>query len=122
MRMFTYLLFLIIAAPVEFVTLKPTPITVIAGQEINLTCSTSYCNPPATIRWYKSLTEVTSKSKSTTDILNGLVRTTSSLQMNSTKADGGKEMYCNASNLQNQSVKSIVHTITVYCKYIPSFK
>lgn len=120
--MFTYLLFLIIAEPVRFVTLEPTPITVIAGQLVNLTCSTSYCNPPATIRWYKSLTDVTSKSKFTTDTSDGLVRTTSSLLLNITKADGGKDMYCTASNLQDNSVKSIVHTITVYCKYIPSFK
>ncbi|XP_078319154.1 uncharacterized protein LOC144620908 [Crassostrea virginica] len=38
-----------VKVPITSVTLTPTSVTVIAGQQMNLTCATSYCNPPANI-------------------------------------------------------------------------
>lgn len=99
------------------VTLTPTSTTFMAGQEINLTCKTSYCNPPANITWYKSSTDITSQATVTRDTSDGLVRTTSSLQTLVFKMDNGKQVYCTASNIPGSSVISTVLSLVVLCTY-----
>lgn len=105
------------AAPVTSVTLIPTSITLISGQEMNLTCITSVSNPQANITWYKSSVDITSQSTSTTEDVGGLARTISSLQGIVTKDDNGKRIYCRGSNTPNQAVTSNVQSINVLCKY-----
>lgn len=99
------------------VTLTPNSITVVVGQQINLTCTTSYCNPPANISWYKSSTDITSQSTSTRDESGGLVRTASSLQTLVFKMDNEKQVYCAVSNIPGRSVISTVLSVAVWCTY-----
>lgn len=107
--------------PLTSLTLTPTPITVIAGQQMNLTCTTSYCSPPANITWYMSSTDITSQSTYTTDALDSLVKTTSQLMIRAVKLDNENQVYCIASNIPAQSVQSTVHTMTVWCRYLYKF-
>lgn len=102
--------------PVTSVTLTPYSTTVIVGHQINLTCTTSYCNPPANITWYKSTTDITSQSTFTRIALNGSVKTTSQLLSRVVKTDNGQDVFCIASNTPSLSVKSMVYTLTVLCK------
>lgn len=103
--------------PVTSVTLTPVATTLIAGQLLNLTGITSYCNPPANITWYKSTTDITSQSTSTRNMSDGLVRTTSSLQTQVVKMDNGKQVYCTASNIPGRSINSTLLTVAVWCTY-----
>ena len=106
------------AVPVTTVTLRPTLIVFTAGQEMNLTCTTSAGNPQANITWYKSSVDITSQSTFTTQHDGGLTRTISSLQGRVVKEDNGKQLYCSASNTPNKTVTSIVQTLNVMCKCI----
>lgn len=114
---FLFVCYLNFTVPVTSVTVTPTPITVTAGQQMNLTCITSYCNPPANITWYMSSTDITSQSTNTTDVSNNLVKTTSQLLSQVVKTDNGKQVYCTASNILGRSVQSIMHTVIVWCRY-----
>uniref|UniRef100_A0A8W8NFL9 Hemicentin-1 n=1 Tax=Magallana gigas TaxID=29159 RepID=A0A8W8NFL9_MAGGI len=105
-----------VIVPVKSVTLTPNSITVVVGQQINLTCTTSYCNPPANISWYKSSTDITSQSTSTRDKSGGLVRTASSLQTLVFKMDNEKQVYCAVSNIPGRSVISTVLSVAVWYK------
>lgn len=105
-----------VKVPVTSVTLTPTSITLIAGQQGNLTCTTSYCYPLANITWYKSMTDITSQSTYTTDVFDSLVKTTSQLMIRAVKLDNEKRVYCTASNIPGQSVQSEVHLLIVLYK------
>lgn len=106
-----------LTVPMTSVTLTPTSTTFMAGQQINLTCITSYCNPPANITWYKSSTDITSQATVTIDTSDGLVSTTSSLQTLVFKMDNGKQVYCTASNIPSSSVIFTVLSVVVLCTY-----
>uniref|UniRef100_K1Q702 Uncharacterized protein n=1 Tax=Magallana gigas TaxID=29159 RepID=K1Q702_MAGGI len=56
-----------VKVPVTSVTLTPTPTIALVGQQINITCTTSYCYPPAYVTWYMSSTDITSLSTATKD-------------------------------------------------------
>lgn len=99
------------------VTLTPNSITVIVGQQINLTCTTSYCNPLANISWYKSSTDITSQSTSARENSDGLVRAASSLQTLVVKMDNEKHVYCAVSNIPGRRVISTVLSVAVWCTY-----
>lgn len=114
---FFFCFFLNSTVPVTSVTLTPNSITVVVGQQINLTCTTSYCYPPANISWYKSSTDITSQSTSTRDKSGGLVRTASSLQTLVFKKDNEKQVYCAVSNIPDRSVTSTVLSVAVWCTY-----
>ena len=102
--------------PVTSVTLNPTPITLIAGQQMNLTCTTSASNPQANITWYKSPMDITSQSTSMTQIDGGLLRTISTLLSRVVKQDNGKQVYCRASNIQGVTISSNMQSLNVMCK------
>nr|XP_022320733.1 hemicentin-1-like [Crassostrea virginica] len=102
-----------VKVPVTKVTLTPTPITVVDGQQMNLTCTTSYSNPAANITWIKSSEDITDLSTHTTDNSGGLVRTVSSLLITVVKEDNGKQVFCRASNTQDKSVSSTVHILNI---------
>eukprot|EP00105_Crassostrea_gigas_P033721 XP_011457195.1 PREDICTED: B-cell receptor CD22 [Crassostrea gigas] len=102
-----------VKVPVTYVTLTPTSITVIAGQKIDINCTTSYCIPQANITWYISSIDISRQSKFTTDTNDGLVRTMSALSINLDKSDNGKQVYCTAINIPDQSVTSMMNTVTV---------
>mgnify|MGYP003692134797 CR=1 FL=1 len=104
------------AVPVTSVTLNPTPITLIAGQQMNLTCTTSASNPQANITWYKSPMDITSQSTSMTQIDGGLLRTISTLLSRVVKQDNGKQVYCRASNIQGVTISSNMQSLNVMCK------
>ena len=106
--------------PVTKVTLTPTPITVVDGQQMNLTCATSYSNPAANITWIKSTEDITDQSSQTTDSSVGLVRTVSLLLITVVKEDNGKQVFCRASNTQDKSVSSTVNILNIMCKYTES--
>lgn len=108
---------LTISVPVTSVILTPTLTIALAGQQINITCTTSYCYPPAYVTWYMSSTNITSLSTSTKDVKEDLVRTISSLSINLGKLDNGKHVFCTARNMQDQSVTSMMNTVTVLCMY-----
>ena len=103
--------------PVTKVTLTPTPITVVDGQQMNLTCTTSYSNPAANVAWMKSSGDITDLSTHRTGNSGGLVRTVSSLLITVVKEDNGKQVFCRASNTQDKSVSSTVHILNIMCKY-----
>ena len=103
--------------PVSKVTLTPTQFPVIAGQQMNLTCTTSYSNPAANITWIKSSEDITDQSTHTTDSSGGLVRTVSSLLFTVVQEDNGKQVFCRTSNTQDKSVSSTVHILNIMCKY-----
>nr|XP_022317747.1 hemicentin-2-like [Crassostrea virginica] len=106
------------AIPVHEVNLSviTTPITVITGQQINLTCTTSYCIPPANITWYKSAGDITSLSSSTLVNSGDLVQTISSVQSIVVKGDNGKRVFCKASNMRGKDVTSFMNTLNVMYK------
>ncbi|XP_078332852.1 hemicentin-1-like isoform X2 [Crassostrea virginica] len=106
------------AIPVHEVNLSvvTTPITVITGQQINLTCTTSYCIPPANITWFKSSVDITSLSRSTLVNSGDLVKTISSVQSTIVKQDNGKRVFCKASNIRGKDVTSFMNTLNVMYK------
>lgn len=108
---------LIISVPVTSVTMTQTPIIALFGQQINITCTTSYCYPPANITWYMSSTDITSRSTSSNDKTEGLVLTVSSLSLTLGNSDNEKHVFCKASNIPDQIVTSMVNTVTVLCMY-----
>lgn len=110
--------FLNLTVPVSSITLLATVISVIAGQQMNLTCETSYCNPPANITWYKSLNDITNQSTSKTYIVDGLTKTVSVLLSPVVKADNRNQIYCIANNTRNTKVSSSIRTLDVTCKYV----
>lgn len=105
------------SVPVMSVTLTPTPIFAIAGKQINITCTTPYCYPPADITWYINFENMPSKDIYRYTYKGGLVRTISTLSTTFNKSDNGNEMYCTARNLPYQGVNSTVYTVTVMCMY-----
>lgn len=98
------------------VTLTPTPNTVIAGQQMNITCTTPYCYPPADITWYINFEYVPSRYIYRNPY-NGLVRTISTLSTTVNKSDNGNEVYCTARNIPYRGVNSTMYTMTVLCMY-----
>lgn len=109
--------YLTISVPVTSVILTPTPIIALAGQQINITCTTSYCYPPAYVMWYMSSTDITSLSIATKDETEDFVRTVSFLSINLGKSDNGKHVFCIARNIRDQSETSMMNTVTVLCMY-----
>ena len=106
-------------------TITQTPITVLVGQEINITCVTSYSYPPANITWYTSSLVITSQSTLRTQNKAGYVRTISSLISKAGKNDNERRVYCTANNTLSPYVRSRIHTLIVMCKFIklhPWFK
>lgn len=103
--------------PVTSVMLTPNSITVIVGERIHLTCTTSFCNPPANISWYKLSMDITNQSTHVIEASNGLFRTTSSLQTLVFKMDNEKQVYCAVSNIPGQSLNSTVLTLVVLCTF-----
>lgn len=113
--------FKIITEPVKTVHLTPEQIIVDAGKEMNLTCKTSLCNPPANITWYLSSTDITNHSSiTTTDNVGGLFSKESSLLMRIDKLDNEKLVYCTARNVPGRTINSTFYVVNVLCKYIPS--
>lgn len=109
--------FFIKTVQVTSVKLAPITIEVVAGELMNLNCTSSYCNPKSTIRWFMSSTDITMYSTNTTDESGGLERTTSSLQKIVNKIDNGKKVHCTASNIPGQTIViSKQHLVTVWCK------
>lgn len=108
---------LIVKVPVAFVTMNLTTTNVIAGQEIDISCTTSFCDPPANITWFTSSVDGTNQYKYTNDRNGeGLVSTKSSLQIIATAKDNGMMVYCSASNIPSRSVNSTVQILTVSYK------
>nr|XP_022327036.1 B-cell receptor CD22-like isoform X1 [Crassostrea virginica] len=105
-----------VKVPITSITLTPTTVAVIDGQQMHLMCTTSYCNPQANIKWYKSSVDITSQANDTTENRDGLVRTVSSLISTMRKADNGKQVYCWASNSLNVNVTSIKRTLNIMYK------
>lgn len=108
---------LTISVPVTSVILTPTPIIALAGQQINITFTTSYCYPPAYVTWYMSSTDITSLSIASKDETEDFVRTVSFLSINLGKSDNGKHVFCIARNIRDQSETSMMNTVTVLCMY-----
>ncbi|XP_022287174.2 nephrin-like [Crassostrea virginica] len=105
-----------VEVPVSSVTLLPTMISVIAGQQMNITCATSYCNPPANITWYLSSEDVTDQSTFTINRVDGLAETVSLLLSKIGKADNGKQVHCVASNTPDKTVTSYKSTLNILYK------
>lgn len=103
-------------------TLAANSYTVIVGQQINLTCTTSYCNPPANITWFKSTTDITNQSTFTRYTLDGLVKTSSQLLSWVVKTDNGQNVFCTASNTPSRNVNSMMYRLTIWCKNTLFFK
>ncbi|XP_078319162.1 cell adhesion molecule Dscam1-like [Crassostrea virginica] len=102
--------------PVTSVTLLSTTTTFISGQQMNLTCATSYCYPPANITWYMSSDDVTHQSTSTLNSVDGLAETISMFISTVGKENTGKRVYCTASNTPNKTVISNIGTLNVLYK------
>lgn len=93
----------------------------------NLTCQTSFCNPKATVIWYKGLQQITT-GISTTYVPNEylLEKTVSVLGYIGDANDNGQQVYCTANNLLNVTKESSRQTLDVKCKFdifieIPSY-
>lgn len=103
------------------VSLIPGSITVRAGQNVELTCETSFCNPQANVSWHKSSTDITSESTISTEQEKDLVKTISTLLTTVMKADNREEVYCKGKNIPDQDLKSNVLTLNVlYKPYVKS--
>lgn len=111
-----------ISVQVTKVTLMPVSITGEVGDQMYLSCTTSFCFPQANVSWFISSTDITNQSTPTTNSDSGLSRTNSTLILSLSKAHNGKQVYCAASNKPNQIVNSLTHTVTVFCKYETSSK
>ncbi|XP_078334124.1 kin of IRRE-like protein 3 isoform X2 [Crassostrea virginica] len=86
------------------------------GQQINLTCETSNCNPRATINWYKSSEDITNQTTFLTRSVEGLQRTISILLSTAVKDDNGKHVFCIASNSPTLNFTSNAVTLNVLYK------
>lgn len=85
---------------------------------MNLTCVSSFCNPQASVTWYKGGVEINNDSiYSFTNENNGLYQTTSILQYTGVEKDNAKQVYCRASNLYNEMVESFKYKLNVICKF-----
>lgn len=104
--------------PVSSVTLAPSSMVVTVGKQMNLSCTTSYCLPPAIITWHLSSTENMNSTIVTYNESNDLVKTTSLLQKRVDKSDNGKLVFCTASNIPGRHVNSSVHTVIAWCKLL----
>lgn len=96
-------------------TLDQTAVNI--SQQIHLTCTTDYCNPAASITWYKEgypISKNVIQNDETTDS-NYLKKTTSVLTYTGLKEDNMKLVYCTATNLIN-TVNSTMHQLDVKCK------
>lgn len=98
-----------------YVNVTQTSITVLEGQQINLTCISSRSEPPANITWNMSSKNTTTSFRFINDSLNGPVRTLSLLQTDVDRSDNGKQVYCTASNMPGRSASSSI-LINVQCK------
>lgn len=116
MEAIVQLYFFIITVPVKSVDLDTTSIEVIAGELMNLTCTSSYCNPQSTISWFMLSTDITNFSTTVTDEKDGLLRTKSSLQKIVYKIDNRRKVQCKASNIPDQLGIATEQTVTVWCK------
>lgn len=96
-------------------TIDQTAVNV--NQLINLTCTTDYCNPAATITWYKASTPIMSYiiQYNETDYSNYLKKTTSVLTYTGATEDNMKLVYCTATNVIS-AVNSTIHQLDVRCK------
>lgn len=90
---------------------------VIVNKQINLTCTTNYCNPAATITWYKaSIPEKNNVIQNIeTNPENNLKKSTSVLTYTGAETDNMKQVYCVASN-SISTLNSAIHSLVVYCK------
>lgn len=92
---------------------------VTVGQQMNLTCETSYCFPSANITWHlDTSTENINSPIVTYNNSNGLVRTISLLQKSVDKSDNEKLVYCTARNIPGRNVKSSMHKVIAWCKLL----
>lgn len=107
---------LTVTVQVTKVTLMPVSITGEVGDQMYLSCTTSFCFPQANVSWFISSTDITNQSTPTTNSDSGLSRTNSTLILSLSKAHNGKQVYCAASNKPNQIVNSLTHTVTVFYK------
>nr|XP_022323489.1 hemicentin-1-like isoform X2 [Crassostrea virginica] len=106
-----------VTVPVTSVAFFPEqPMTVIAEQQINLTCTTSASNPSANIQWFMSSENITSHSSSKITNDGGLFRTVSSLNFAVKKQDNQKQVFCKASNIPGNNVTSSRQTLHVLYK------
>lgn len=88
------------------------------NEQIELTCTTDFCNPAAKITWFKESLPVENNVIETFDFNeNGLIRTTSVLTYIGAKEDNLKRIYCRAINILN-TVHSLVYSLDVKCKYV----
>lgn len=108
-----------ITVSVTSVNLTLDQTAVIVNQQINLTCTTDYCNPAANITWYKASIPVENNiiQKIETEKSNNLKKTISVLTYTGLKEDNKKPVYCKASNLIS-TVNSDMHSLVV--SYPPS--
>lgn len=88
----------------------------IAGNQLNLTCTSSYCIPAANITWYWSSTVITIQPTLETKKNGSLLITTSSISKTVGKMDKGSIVYCTASNIQGENVISTERSVKVLCK------
>lgn len=103
--------------PVSAVYLTSDQDAVNVGEPMTLTCETNYCNPQASIKWYKGKYPISSGINITFDKdQNSLQRTTSILMYTFNADDNGLQVHCNASNLLNRTVVSVNHTLDLKCK------
>lgn len=84
---------------------------------MNLTCTTSLCDPQANITWYKESKNITNNSTYSTFNEGALVKTTSVLQILASKEDNRQRIYCAATNIPGRSKTSSMHTLEVLCKF-----
>lgn len=86
-------------------------------QSMTLTCITNYCNPRATIIWYKGSQRITSGiTNNYTLDSNSLEMTTSILVYVGLVEDNGLQVHCTASNIPNNTVVSPNTMLDVKCK------
>lgn len=110
-----------VKVPVTNVSLQsPNKIAVNVEQQINLTCTTDFCNPAATIAWYKDSSPITDSNIITITDTNSdsLKKKTSVFPYKGVKSDHLQQVYCQASNMPNVTVVSDKHFLDI--KYPPS--
>lgn len=103
--------------PVSDVHLTSGQDAVNVGQPMTLTCQTNYCNPQASIKWYKGTYPISSGIDIKFDKdTNNLQRTTSILMYSFNADDNGLQVHCTASNSLDKTVVSENHTLDLKCK------
>lgn len=107
-----------VKVPVSDVHLTSGQDAVNVGQPMTLTCQTNYCNPQASIKWYKGTYPISSGIDIKFDKdTNNLQRTTSILMYRFNADDNGLQVHCTASNSLDKTVVSENHTLDL--KYAP---